>query len=212
MTFANVNGGDYDIKNIIPCDTAGDQLTNSKNKILVQKMDLTTGDLTEIYKYTTASNKGWCDASGNALDDGVLVLKSGEAICVSNNQGADITLRCSGEVVVTPVSTTVPTSSYALIGNMTPVAVDLKNIIPCDDAGDALTNSKNKILVQKMDSTTGDLGDIYKYTTASGKGWCDAAGNALDAGIVILQPGEAVCVGNNQGASITLKFPSPVTE
>ena len=67
--------------------------------------------------------------------------------------------------------------------------------------------------IQKMNVATGGLyGDHnYKFTTQNSKGWCDGS-TPLNAGDLMLAPGETVAVTSSQGDSVYFKFPSPVSK
>ena len=205
VTFQDVVGGEYDLKDITPLDANGNTLTSSMAKIKIQKMDSSGAYLT-IYNYNTLGGRGWCQGM-TALTDGQVTFKDGESFCINNGQGAEVMFQVQGAVNLAPQSTVLSTG-FSLTGNMTPVTVDLKDIVPCDANGNALTSSMAKIKVQKMDETGAYL-TIYNYNTLGGRGWCQGM-TALTAGQVTLEPGESICVNNGQGEPIILKFPSPL--
>ena len=67
----------------------------------------------------------------------------------------------------------------------TAYSYDVKDIIVLNSAGDVMDDttgtptrrSRGKISIQKMNPSTGSLYDdhAYKFTTQSGKGWCDGS-------------------------------------
>ena len=207
VTFKNISTETYDLLDIIPCDASGNPFTGgtSMGKILVQKMD-DTGKYLGAYNYLSVMGK-W--ANGMApLTPGAVTLKAGESICINNGQGAAIKFRVSGEVSLTPQTYTLP-PNFSLVGNMTPVAVDLLDVQLCDASGNPFTGgtSMGKVLVQKMDADGKYLG-AYNYLSVMGK-WANGMA-PLTPGAVMLQPGESFCVNNGQGAPVILKFPNPI--
>ena len=175
-------------------------------KIKIQKMDV-GGNYLTIYNYNTLGGRGWCQGM-TSIDDGAVTFADGESFCVNNGQGATITFRISGEVSIEPQTATLP-EQFSLTGNLTPMTVDLTDIIPCDVNGNTLTSSMAKIKIQKMDAD-GNYLTIYNYNTLGGRGWCQGM-TALTKGQVTFAPGESFCVNNGQGVPIILKFPSPLT-
>ncbi len=203
ITFKEIGGGNFDLKNITVLDAEGNAIT-SNGKIKIQKMDATGAYLTS-YPYRSTRG-GWC--SGNTLlDDGAVTFGDGEAFCVNNSESAAIKFSVAGAVNFEPTTITIPAGGYTIVGNLTPVTVDLKDIVPVLTDGSALTSSNGKIKAQKMD-TLGAYLTSYPYRTTRG-GWC--SGNTLlDDGAVTLAPGESICVNNSGEDDIVFKFPNPV--
>lgn len=209
-TFKDVGGAATIDLTDIQVVKPGESSFTSKKKVLVQKMDLTSGALTTIYQYTTAGNK-WTSQTGDVVA-GDVTFAAGEAMCVYNSDtaGSALAFQFSGEVELTPLSLNVPASSYTLVGNCTPVTVDLTAIAPTGANGGDLGTSKKKILVQKIIPSTGGMGTIYQYTTAGNK-WTSQTGDVV-AGEVTFAPGEAMCVYNGDTKTIAISFPSPISE
>ena len=209
-TFKDVGGAATIDLTEIQVVKPGEASFTSKKKVAVQKMDLTTGALTAVYQYTTAGNK-WTSQTGDVVA-GDVTFSAGEAMCVKNGDpaGAALAFQFSGAVELNPVSLNVAPNNYTLVGNFTPVAVDLMAIVPKGENGGDLGTSKKKIAVQKMDATTGALGTVYQYTTAGNK-WTSQSGDVV-ANEVVFAPGEAMCVKNGDTKTISLKFPSPIVE
>ena len=206
-TFKDVGGATtIDLTDIKVVKPGADSFT-SKKKVRVQKMNLTTGGLTTIYQYTTAGNI-WTDPNGTVVE-GQVTFAAGEAMCVYNGDtaGAALAFQFSGSVELNPVSLDVPSGNYTLVGNFTPVAVDLTAVVPKGAGGSDLGVSKKKIRVQKIIPSTGGMGDIYQYTTA-GNVWTSQSGNVA-VGDVVFEAGEAMCVYNGDNKAITLTFPDP---
>ena len=213
-TFKDVGGATTIDLTEISVVKPGSESFTSKKKVLVQKMDLTTGGLTTTYAYTTAGKK-WVNTDANVdVAVGDVTFQAGEAMCVYNGDtaGEALAFQFAGAVELNPVSLNVPSSNYTLVGNMTPVSVDLTAITPKGANGTDLGTSKKKILVQKMSASTGGLTTTYAFTT-SGNKWVNTDANVdVAVGDVVFDPGEAMCVYNGDSKVISLSFPSPVNK
>ena len=181
---------------------------------MVQKIDLTTGGMTTAYQYTTAGNKWVNFNTSSDATVGELVLAAGEAMCVYNGDtaGSDLAFQFSGAVELNPISLNIPPSNYSLVGNFTPVSVDLTAVVPKGADGTDLGTSKKKIMVQKITAATGGMGTAYQYTTAGNKWVNFNTSSDVVAGEVVLAPGESLCVYNGDTKTVSLKFPSPISE
>ena len=72
--------------------------------------------------------------------------------------------------------------------------------------------SRNKVVFQLLDSTTGNVTDTpYRYNSQSGKGWCEVS-TPLTEGQMMLQPGQSFYLNNTQGDTVYLQFPTLVNE
>ena len=213
-TFKDVGGAATIDLTDIAVVKPGSTTFTSKKKVTIQKIDLTTGGMTTAYQYTTAGNK-WVNST-TAADAvvGEVVLAAGEAMCVYNGDtaGSGLAFQFAGAVELNPISLNIPSSNYTLVGNFTPVSVDLTAVVPKGADGTDLGTSKKKIVVQKITAGTGGMGTAYQYTTAGNK-WVNSS-TAADAvtGEVVLAPGESLCVYNGDTKTISLKFPSPISE
>jgi hypothetical protein len=136
-----------------------------------------------------------------------VTFASGEGVALYNGDSAALLLSVSGGVKINPVSTAIPAGSYQIIGNMTPVTVDLQDVIPY--IGDVVCSANNKVRVQKVTSS-GSYDTLYNYRLSKG-GWCRSA-TVINRNEVTLAPGEAVAVYNGEASAITLKFPTPISE
>ena len=201
VTFQAVAGGDYDVQNIKVVTSAGDDYATN-NRVKMQKVSA-DGEYGTQYNYRF-SKGGWCNGS-TYLGTGVLMFADGEGVALYNGDSETLYLQVSGAVNLTPVSTSIPASSYAIIGNFTPVSVDLQDVIPY--IGDVQCSANNKVKVQKV-SADGEYGTQYNYRQTKG-GWCNAS-TFIGRDVVTLAPGEAMAVYNGEASAITLKFPSPV--
>ncbi len=211
-TFKNVGGASTIDLTAISVVKPGSSSFTSKKKVMVQKMDLTTGGMTTAYLYTTAGSK-WVNQSGADVAVGEVTFAAGEGMCVYNGDsaGSTLALQFSGAVELNPVSLDIPSGNYTLVGNLTPVTVDLTEVVPLGAGGTALGTSKKKIMIQKVISGTGGMGTAYLYTTAGNK-WVNQSGADVAVGDVTFSPGEAMCVYNGDTKVVTLSFPSPVSE
>ena len=219
VTFKQIGANSFDIRNIVICNAEGTVMDDStsalrsRNKILVQKLDATTGSLYED-TYSFHSRNGWLVLGGEALTPNQVTLGNAEGLYINNGHDSAMKLRVSGEVVLTPISTSLP-SGYSIVGNMTPATVDVKDIkilnpdgVEYDDSTSAL-RSRNKVLVQKLDSATGSLYETT-YSFHSRNGWLVLGGDPLIANQVTLAPGESLYVNNGHDNAVYFKFPSPL--
>ena len=227
VTFKNVGGGSFKINSIQVCKADGtvvdDTSANrSRDKITLMKLNPTTAVVyDEQYSYTTRGGLGWHVAgSTEALSDSI-ALQDGEGVYVANSQNADMKLRVSGEVNVTPVSFAIPYaasgSGYTLCGNFTPNPIKINSIIPLNASREQFNDSvsanrsRDKITLMKLNPTTAVVYDEqYAYTTRGGLGWHIAGSTESLSDSYVLQPGEGVYVANSQGATVYLQLPSPV--
>ena len=202
VTFKDVAGGAYDIQDIVPYQNG--TVVTANAKVNIQKMD-TAGAYLTSYGYRNGKG-GWCQGL-TYLGTGAVTFSDGEAMCINNSTGAEVQLQVSGAVDISPWSYEVGTG-YSLIGNMTPAEIDIQDIVPYDLEGNVIT-ANAKVNIQKMD-TAGAYLTSYGYRNGKG-GWCQGL-TYLGTGAVTFAPGESACVYNNTGASIKLKFKSPIAE
>ena len=190
----------------------------SRNKIIFQKLDLTTGSLTDtLYRYNSQGGKGWC-AGSTQLNKGDLTFANGEGIYINNGQGEAVKFQYSGEIDITPISLALA-PGYSIVGNMTPVAVDLSKVKLLNSDGKEMNDdntttpsqrSRNKVMFQLLDSSTGNVNDtLYRYNSQGGKGWCEGSTQLIE-GQMMLQPGQSFYLNNGQGDTVYLQFPSPI--
>lgn len=202
VTFQNIDDAVIDLTAITPQAADGSAYTGN-NKIRVNKL-ASSGDYLTTYNYRT-SKGGWCQ-SNTAISAGTVTLTEGEGIAVFNGESADVQLMFSGKVNLNPMSGEIAPNCYSIVGNMTPVSVDLTQIVPCDVEGVALTASNNKIRINQL-GTNGDYGTTYNYRTSKG-GWCKGS-TAISAGTVVLAAGEAIAVYNGDSITVKLQLPPP---
>ena len=203
VTFKDVQNAEFDVQKVKVVNSDGTDYTIN-NKIKICKIS-DGGEYSTIYNYRL-SKGGWCQGAA-LIDDGVVTFASGEGVALNNGDVASLFLQVSGEVVLTPVSTEVLPSSWKIIGNMTPVTVDIQDVIPY--IGDTICSNNNKVKICKINAA-GEYGTIYNYRQSKG-GWCQGAA-LIGRDVFTLAPGESVAVNNGESSSITLKFPSPLSE
>ena len=203
VTFKDVAGAEYDIQNIKVLTSAGADYTTN-NRVRMQKLS-STGEYGTVYNYRLAKG-GWCQTA-TYVGTGVVTFADGEGVALYNGDSSALVLQVSGAVNLTPVSTAIAATSYKIIGNMTPVAIDIQDVIPY--IGENICSANNRVRVQKI-STDGEYGTVYNWRQAKG-GWCQTA-TYIGTGVVTLNPGEALAVYNGESSAVTLKFPSPISE
>ena len=201
VTFQDVAGGSYDVQNIKVLTAEGNDYT-ANNKVKINKLS-SNGDYGSTYNYRL-SKGGWC-SSATYVGPGVIMLADGEGLCVYNGETTSLKLQVSGAVNLTPVSTEIASATYKIIGNMTPVEVDVQDMIPY--IGTTVCSNNNKVKINKI-LANGDYGPTYNYRNSKG-GWCSSA-TYIGRDAVTLKPGESLCVYNGEAEAITLQFPSPV--
>ena len=183
--------------------TAGGDYS-ANNRVKFQKVSA-SGDYGTTYNYRLAKG-GWCN-SATFVGRDVVMLNDGEGIAIYNGDAADLNLQVAGQVNLVPVSTPIPAASYQIIGNMTPVEVDIQDVIPY--LGAEICSANNRVKIQKV-LPNGDYGVTYNYRKTKG-GWCNSA-TFIGRDALKLAPGEAVAVYNGEAEAITIKFPSPLAE
>ncbi len=202
-TFLDVEGDAYDIQGVKVVNADGTSYT-ANNKVKIQKVS-SDGNYGTTYNYRFGKG-GWCQ-NATFLGDGVVMLANGEGVALYNGDDNDLALMVSGKVNLTPVSMTIPSKTYQIIGNLTPVTVDIQNVKPF--IGDVECSANNKVKIQKV-LANGNYGTTYNYRKSKG-GWCQNA-TFLGAETVYLEAGEGVAVYNGEDEAITLHFPSPISE
>ena len=191
---------ELDVTTIAVCDADGNEL-DLFNDVTMQKMDDTGAYLDGIAYSPTFG--GW-NIDFAAVDPETFTFKPGETVCIGNESGGKVYLRVSGQVDL--VNLNKITSGYVLWGNGTPVPVDFTQIQVVDADGVEL-DLFNDVTFQKMDDTGAYL-DGIAYSPTFG-GW-NVDFTAIEEGDFVLQPGEAGCVGNESGAEVYFKLPSPI--
>ncbi len=229
VTFKGVGNTAYDCTNIKLLNSAGKEMNDdnsaspsqrSRNKVIFQKLDLTTGNVTDtIFKYNSQNGKGWC-AGSTKLNEGDLTFANGEGFYINNTQGEAVQFQYSGQVDLAPVSMALE-PGFSIVGNMTPVAVDLSQVkllnaqgleMNDDNSATPSRRSRNKVIFQLLDSSSGNVQDtIYKFNSQNGKGWCEGS-TQLTTGQMILQPGQSFYLNNTQGDTVYLQFPTVVNQ
>ena len=202
VTFKDVTNSQYDVQDIKVLKADGSEYT-TLNKVRIQKLSA-AGEYGTTYNYRL-SKGGWCDGAV-VLNRGDVLLADGEGVALNNLATESLVLQVSGAVNLEPVSTTVAPNSYQIIGNMTPVEVDIQDVVPYDN--DTVYGTLNKIRIQKL-GADGEYGTTYNWRQSKG-GWCNGA-TFIGRDAVTLKPGESVAVFNADTAkSVSIHFPSPL--
>jgi len=201
MTFKDIAGGQYDIQDVKVLASDGTDY-EVNNRVKVNKL-AANGNYEATYNYRL-SKGGWC-SSATFLGRNVVMFGDGEGLCVYNGDSSALKLQVSGSVNLTPVSMEIASTSYRIIGNMTPVAVDIQDVIPY--IGSEICSANNRVKINKI-LANGNYGPTYNYRLSKG-GWCQSA-TFIGRDAVTLAPGESLCVYNGESDAITLRFPSPI--
>ena len=220
MTFKDVGSQTIDLQNVQVYKN-GVLYENSLARLAFQKM-LIDGDNegsydnTKIYSWKKKSGvTGWYKGNDYCKDEFAVQLMSGEGLSVNNTSGGELTLRVSGEVELNPWSMEIPTG-FSLIGNMTPVTLDLQDVkVYKADKETLYENSLARLAFQKMlidgdNEGSYDNTKIYSWKKKSGvTGWYKGNDYCKDEFAVSLAPGEAVSVNNTSGTPLFIKYKSP---
>ena len=227
VTFKDVAGGEFDLSTIKLLNSASKEMDDdnstsptqrSRAKVMFQKIDLDSGNLVSTsYDYTSRNQTGW-RKDLTAISAGEVTFKDGEGMYIYNNQGEVVKFLVSGKVALTPITTGIP-SGYSIIGNMTPVRVDISKIkllnsakveMNDDNSTSPTQRSRSKVFFQKLDATTGNLdATSYDYTSRNSVGWRKDL-TQISEGAEYLEPGEAIYIYNTQGDTVYLQFPTVV--
>ena len=225
VTFKNVSGGSFDIQDM-QIYKDGVKYEQSIARLQIQKM-LLDGDNEgyyddeQVYNWKKRSGRtGWWKGNTTYCEgDYKVTLDAGEGLSVNNTSGGTLTLRVSGEVELTPWSMEIPTG-FSLIGNMTPVTLDLQDAkVYMADKTTLYEQSIARVQVQKMlidGDNEGYYDDeqVYNWKKRSGRtGWWKGNTTYCEGdNAVSLAPGEAVSINNTSGNPLYIKFKDPVTK
>ena len=172
----------------------------------------------------TDSGLGWY--VGSTRTTGNVTLKNGEGLSINNQLNVPIKLQFSGAVTLTGRSFRV-SPGYSLVGNLTPVDVNLNDVKILNAAGEVIDvkdASTVVCVIQKM-TTDGkgkyDSNQMYYYRhlwvpvppplgTDSGLGWY--VGSTRIGNNITIAQGEAVSINNQMNYDIIVEFPSPIKE
>jgi hypothetical protein len=137
---------------------------------------------------------GWCDASTfEILED--MTIPVGTGMFVSSSQ-ADVTFTIAGEVLLDSFQLNVA-SGYTFVGNSSPVAITLGDIVPVNFSGDFGDTAQ-------FFSAGGTV--VATVTYYDGYGWCDASSfEVLDT--MVLDPGVAFFASCSQ-SGVSFTFPA----
>ena len=221
-TFKNIADGDIDLNTLVAAKADGTAFATSgrtgtcAGKISIQKLS-SDGSYGAVYAYySTKTPIGWYDnATGLAVANGAVTFANGEGFAIYNGLTESATVLTSGAVDL--VCKNAIATGYSIMGNSTPVSIDLTSV-KClkSDGTDFATSGRTgtcagKISIQKL-SADGSYGTVYAfYSTKSPAGWYDnSTGTAVAAGDVVLPAGTAFALNNTLGETAILQLPSPI--
>lgn len=190
-TFKNVTTENYPIDNFM-VQNATDAATT------IQVLDTAGQSVGTYYWYNEYEGlpAGWFDALGN--EPANIELAPGEAVLFNTNESG-VSIQSAGEV---PGEITHTVSGYMMIGNGSPVNVEIDDVV-VNGATDAATT------IQVLDTAGQSVGTYYWYNEYEGlpAGWFDALGN--DPAGITLAPGESLLFNSNE-TGVTVTIPSAI--
>lgn len=199
-TFQDVGAGTatYDLQNIKLVDAAGDM-----TEYIVGYDDAAclSGD---TYYWLTEDGygmpDGWYDDSDNLIEGVTVPLGTGFYL---NCPTDGVKVQYAGQVHSGALTTVLPQVGYNMIGNATPVTIDLQNIKLIDAAGDMSE------YIVGYDDAACLSGDTYYWLTDDGyglpDGWYDDSDNLIEG--VILEPGQGLYL-NCPTDGVSVQLPS----
>lgn len=200
--FVAVGAGAIDLTDIIVTGYEGD----NGDEVYAQTLDsLGIGGVNYAW-YDIAEDGlyGWYNTdTGDLAQKGELVLAAGEALWV-NATSEDYKLQTAGQVVTSDIAV-VLRENFKLVGNNTPVPVDLTDIRVIGYEGD----NGDEVYAQMLDSL--GIGGVnyawYDIEEDGLYGWYNTdTGDSAAVGELILNPGEALWV-NSTGDQYSLVIP-----
>lgn len=208
-TFKNVGGNGekvIDLQSIKLVNAAGDGMTD-----WIEVWD-DTGSMTDTaYFWVTkdggAEKDGWVtEMMGTDYAEDVTVSMGAGFYLNMNTEGA--TVQYSGEVVQSDlISDELPTG-YNIIGNATPVPVDLQKITLLNAAGDGMTD-----WIEVWDETGSMTDTAYFWVTKDGgaekDGWVTEMMGTDYAEGITFAPGEGIFFNCNS-SGVKVKIPAPI--
>jgi hypothetical protein len=229
-TFKDVANEGIDLNSLKPTTTAGVTLTgDGKATVYVLGTDGNYG--TSVMWY---GSKGYWSKDNGAtkIADGEVVIKNGEGFALNNSlktlDGAESTNRkavespaaitVSGEVDL--ICSNVVPFGYSINGNSTPIAFDLRDVVPQTPAGVAITGD-GKATVYLL-GTDGNYGTSIIWYGSKGF-WSQDNGSteiketiippgvgfALNNGLKIKDGVESTARGSVESSAV-LKLPAPI--
>ena len=212
-------------------DTAGEiPCMRCRGLVSFQKINPSTGMMTATeFAYNTKFENHWT-VDDEEIEANKYFLESGEAVYLKNElendeeQKEEVYFLVSGEVELTPFTLEVA-PGYSMIGNLTPVKVDLADVllyncnkVLMDDTAGEIPCMRCRGLVsfQKINTATGMMtATEYAYNSKFDNHWT-VDDEEIERGVYFLNPGEAVYLKNelenDDGGleSVYLKFPNPL--
>ena len=211
-----------DLTSLVPAKADGSAFATSgrtgtcAGKISIQKLSDDGSYGTSYAYYSTKTPIGWYDLRTQAaVTEGDVTFATGEGFAMNNALGESATITTSGAVDL--INKNVIATGYSIMGNSTPVAIDLTKISCLNSDGTAFATSgrtgtcAGKISIQQL-SADGSYGTSYAYySTKSPVGWYNLQTQAAVAeGDVVLAAGTAFAINNTLGSAALIALPSPI--
>lgn len=229
VTFKKIGATDdysYDLLDIVPkkgdgSDWAmmpmGDYLGG---QLKVRTIDA-QGQFGDLISYFSIGNQGWLKNGSTKVVRGEIKLKKGDGLYVEYSKAADCKLQCSGEVELMDTTFLVArpeqdnVTAFSFSGNITPVAIDLLDIVPKKGDGSDWAPMPmgdylgGQLKVRTIDAE-GQFGDLISYTSLGNMGWMKNGSTPIVRGEVPLAPGTALYVQYSKAADCRLSMPNPM--
>jgi len=191
-TFSDVGTDGIDIQNIKLKNASGDE---------TEKITTFTaaGALNASYLYlneTVGMEPGWYNSNWEPIEE---IVEAGKGFLVWNTAGT-AAFEVSGEVAKGPLE--IPVSlGYSIMGNSTPVEIDIQDIVLVGANGDE---------TEKITTFTaaGALNSSYLYlneTVGMEPGWYNSNWEPIEETV---QPGAAFLIWNTSASNLKLKLPA----
>ena len=194
-TFADVGVDGVDLQNVKLKNAVGSETE------FIQTFTA-AGALNPSYSYLTVDadgmDDGWYDGDWNLVEGETIT--AGKGFLFWNNSG-DASLEFSGEVV--KGTQTIPVSlGYSIMGNASPVAVDIQDMKLLNAIG-----SETEFI--QTFTASGALNPSYSYLTLAADGmddgWYDGDWNLVEENV---PSGAAFLIWNNAATSLQLQLPA----
>ena len=196
--FVPVSGTTIDLTEITV--TGYDKEEGTAEQVSVQTLDKNGSRVNFYYWYDAVDGSdvyyGWLDAdSGEFIKSGDVTIAVGDGLWV-DAPSSDFKLQSAGQVMSASAAVTLR-EGFKMVGNPTPVAVDLTDITVTgynEEEGTA-----EQVSVQTLDKNGSRVNFYYWYDAVDGSdvyyGWLDAdSGEFIEEGDVEVGAGEALWV------------------
>ena len=174
----------------------------SEGDLYIQTLD-EYGRTVATYNYIDIPGEitGWLDESDEPIEAGVVEFQAGEGLWTFSNTPG-LGLQSAGQVPQTGVAVTL--QLYGLsVANPSPVTVDLTDV----SISGYEEASEGDLYIQTLDEY-GRTVATYNYIDLPGEitGWLDESDEPIEAGVVVLKPGEGIWAFSNTDG-LYLNFP-----